>query len=228
MKLPNFLVFVSASLWASTVVQLAGAGKQSAGRKAKDGAVNEDDPELAEYRRLFLEKRRQHVPALQSLFESYEHEKQFKMVAMLLEKMEEMLLQSRIFLNKEQFQTSSTFPTEQTLKDTISLILENVAFVADIALRLPDVTHALLKKNKEWTDILQWAFLFAQDTGYYDDSHQALLNLASQELNFIPRDPNFVNPYSQLSDQMFEMPSKPKKKEKKQKKRGPRVSRSEL
>nr|XP_054754813.1 coiled-coil domain-containing protein 134-like [Lytechinus pictus]XP_054775336.1 coiled-coil domain-containing protein 134-like [Lytechinus pictus] len=232
MKLNEYIVFLSTSMWAGAFLQLVEAGEQSAGKPAGGSGGSRDDsedPDLAKYRELFIERRSQHMPALQSLFESYDYEKQHKMVIMLLEKMEEMLVQSRLFLNEQQFQIGDKFPTDQTMKDTMSLILENVAFVCDIVLRLPDITNKILKKKKEWNSILKWAFEFAQSTGYYDNSHQTLLHLASQQLNFIKRDENFVNPYSKLNQQdMFDMPSKPKKKEKKQKKRGPRISKSEL
>lgn len=225
MKLYDYIVFLSASMWAGAVFDIVDAGKKPGG---KDADVD-DDPELVKYRQLFIERRTQHMPALQSLFESYELDKQHKMVAMLLEKMEEMLTQSKLFLNEQQFHAGSKFPTEQTMKDTLSLILENVAFVSDIALRLPDITHKILKKKKEWKSILQWAFQFVEGTGFYDEQHQMLLHLASQELNFVERRADFVNPYSNLNSQdMFEMPIPPKKKEKKQIKRGPRVSRKEL
>eukprot|EP00057_Strongylocentrotus_purpuratus_P030787 XP_782719.2 PREDICTED: coiled-coil domain-containing protein 134 [Strongylocentrotus purpuratus] len=231
MKFNEYIVFLSASMWAGAFLQLVEAGKQSAGKSGGDGGSRDDsdDPDLAKYRELFIERRSQHMPALQSLFESYDFEKQHKMVSLLLEKMEQMLVQSRLFLNEQQFLVGDKFPTDQTVKDTLSLILENVAFVCDIVLRLPDITHKILKKKKEWSSILKWAFEFALSTGYYDNSHQTLLHLSSQELNFVKRDENYVNPYSRLNNEdMFDMPPTPKKKEKKQKKRGPRISKKEL
>ena len=96
--------------------------------------------------------------------------------------------------------------------------------------RLPDETSERLKANNAWDSIFKWAIGFALETGYLDESSQILLNLASQELGLIEKQPNYVNPYKKDKKpaKRFEEPPAKKKKEKKKLQRGPRMSHGEL
>jgi len=61
----------------------------------------------------------------------------------------------------------------------LSMVLENTAFVGDILLRLPDATHALLKDNREWNLLVEWAVRFCNDTLIFEGSDELLLNTVS-------------------------------------------------
>ena len=89
---------------------------------------------------------------------------------------------------------STAFSPGPTL-EKVSLVLENTCLASDLLMRLPDETADRLKSNSAWDSIFKWAIGFSLDTGYLDESSQLLLNLASQELGLIERQPNYVNPY---------------------------------
>ena len=117
-----------------------------------------------------------------------------------------------------------------TTSEKVSLVLENTCLACDLLMRLPDETGDRLKANSAWDSIFKWAINFAIETGLLDDSSQMLLNLASQELGLIEKQPNYVNPYRKEKKPVkkFEDPPEKKKKEKKKLQRGPRMSHGEL
>ena len=59
----------------------------------------------------------------------------------------------------------------------VSLIAENTAFFGDIVLRLPDITHDILKRNQEWDITLKWSVGFCNDTDLYEGTDRKLLHL---------------------------------------------------
>ena len=114
--------------------------------------------------------------------------------------------------------------------DNARLGLENTCLACDLLMRLPDETADRLKANSAWDSIFKWAINFAVETGLLDESSQMLLNLASQELGLIEKQPNYINPYRKEKKPVkkFEDPPEKKKKEKKKLARGPRMSGGEL
>ncbi|XP_022084852.1 coiled-coil domain-containing protein 134-like [Acanthaster planci] len=201
----------------------------TADREEKDGAgagKKDSGKELEMFQRIFLQKRSQQHSAIQDIFDKYNHEQQFKLIDLLLDKMQEILTESKQTLTGSGFQPGMPFPTHQAIKDSLSLLLENLAFLGDIVLRLPDITHSLYSKKKELREVVRWAVTYAEQTGFYDDTHKKLMNLMSQELRLIKRDPDYVNPFKR--EEVAEPTPPKKKKEKKPKKKGPRISRGEL
>jgi len=80
------------------------------------------------------------------------------------------------------------------------MVLENVAFAGDILLRLPDISHALLRENSaggQWRQLLEWGVLFCNDTMIFSGKQSLLLKAIAQELNLADHDPDYVNPYKQ-------------------------------
>lgn len=77
----------------------------------------------------------------------------------------------------------------------ISSILENTALFSDIVLNIPDISHRVLRKQTEWNPTIRWCYEFLNKTrDWIDDATLKAIHLASQELNLIPRNPNYVNP----------------------------------
>lgn len=58
-----------------------------------------------------------------------------------------------------------------------SIVLENTAFLGDLVLRLPDISHSLLDSNSEWASVLQWAVSFCNDTNVFVDIDATHLSL---------------------------------------------------
>ncbi len=93
------------------------------------------------------------------------------------------------------FSPGDVFPTDEDVKSSLSLILENSALFADLALRLPDVTLAIYKSKNEFRVLMDWGLNFSNSTGFFDEITTKLMHLAGQELGLVEKDPNFTNPY---------------------------------
>lgn len=119
------------------------------------------------------------------------------MVMLMAEKVFTVIQESRAILESSLYIPGvSEFPLDNVVRDSLSNILENTALFSDIILRFPDISVAVLKTNNNWDIILQRSIAFCQQVKYLlDESTIKLLNLVSQELNHIERDPNYVNPY---------------------------------
>lgn len=204
------------------------AKTDSQGNKEEDEAKRaEKDLEI--FRKLFMEKRGQHYQAVRSLMDSYEYEKTYQMIDLLLTRMRTVIGTARNTLIEKGFEPGMPFPSDEETKDAIAVILENGALFGDMALTLPDITHSSLSKKKsEVSNLLKWSITFSQDTGFLDPLHDQLFHLAAQELEIIPKDPDFINPYKQDVETPPPELKEKKKKAKAEKKRGPRVSKVEL
>ena len=114
--------------------------------------------------------------------------------------------------------------------EKVALVLENTCLASDLLMRLPDETSERLKANNAWDSVFKWAINFSSETRFLDESSQMLLNLASQELGLIEKQPNYINPYRKEKKPVkkFDDPPAKKKKEKKKLQRGPRMSGGEL
>nr|XP_006812614.1 PREDICTED: coiled-coil domain-containing protein 134-like [Saccoglossus kowalevskii] len=146
---------------------------------------------------------------------------------MVFEKLFEVLNGARFILQQANYIPGEKFPTEEQTREALSSVLENTAFFGELLLRLPDISHDIYDKKSEWKDAMGWAVGFCEQSNVFEGIHYKMLNLMSQELNIIPRDPDYVNPYAVDQKMLFqgsEPLEKKKKKEKKPRKRGPRLS----
>ena len=142
----------------------------------------------------------------------------------------QVLSSGRIDLENLGFSAGSTPFSPGPTIEKVSLVLENTCLASDLLMRLPDETSEKLKSNSAWDSIFKWAIGFSLETGYLDESSQQLLNLASQELGLIEKQPNYINPYRKEKKPVkrFEDPPPAKKKERKKLQRGPKMSHGEL
>ncbi|XP_071847868.1 coiled-coil domain-containing protein 134-like [Apostichopus japonicus] len=201
------------------------------GGDGKDSVKDDEkrsERDLQTFRKLYLQKRAQHIAAVDSLLETYEYEKTYQMVDLLITRMRTVVGTSRSTLVQKGFEPGMSFPTDEETKEALSIIMENAGLFGDMALKLPEITHACLEKKKsDVANILKWAITYSSDVGFLDEYSTQMFNLASQELNIIPKEPGFFNPYRQ----QFQPPQPSgdkKKKAKSDKKRGPRVTKVEL
>ncbi|XP_077983771.1 coiled-coil domain-containing protein 134-like [Glandiceps talaboti] len=187
-----------------------------------------EDKGLLLYRQLFQTRRQDHMEAINNILALQDYEKQYKLVSLVYEKLFEVLSGAKAAIQQTNYIPGDKFPTDDNTKDALSSVLENTAFFGEILLRLPDISHDIYDKRREWKETMAWSVLFAQQTGVFEGVHATFLHLVAQELNVIERDPNYQNPYKMESKINFQgsEPIKPKKKEKKAKKRGPRLSQS--
>ena len=89
--------------------------------------------------------------------------------------------------------------------------------------------HKRIQSNKDLDLILKWSVGFVKEITLLDDSTVRLLDLCSQEIGVISKDPDYHNPYKITSSaKKFEEPLPPTKKPRLKLKRGPKMSKPEL
>lgn len=60
-----------------------------------------------------------------------------------------------------------------------SKVVENVAMFGDLVLRLPDMTHSIYDKNKQWEFLIGWGVWFSMESQVFQGKHAKMLNLVS-------------------------------------------------
>lgn len=171
------------------------------------------------------------IEAIKSLRSSLHYEKQYSMIMLMTEKIFGMIQEGRAAVESSSFIPGiSSFPNNEKVRDSLSNILENTALFGEIVLRFPDIAQLVLKTNNNWDVLLQWSIAFSNQVKYLlDKSTIKLLQLVSQELNHIERDPNYINPYRKEDHTKVIDDSSPvKKKKKKEIQKGPRLRSIEL
>ncbi|KAG5861283.1 hypothetical protein JTB14_001598 [Gonioctena quinquepunctata] len=179
------------------------------------------------YIKLFKRQRVDQLDAIKNFKKITKYEKQYSFIKVMAEKVFSTIQESRSSMEDSHYIPGvSDFPLDDRIRNALSNILENTALFAEITLRFPDITSSVLSTNNTWGLIFQWGIGFSQQVNHLlDTSTIKLLHLVSQELNYIERDPNFVNPYRKktLSNEEHVEKKAPSKK-KKAIKRGPKMS----
>lgn len=61
----------------------------------------------------------------------------------------------------------------------MSKVFENTAMFGDLILRLPDITHDIYDRNKQWEFLIGWSVWFCMESGVFQGPHERLLKLVS-------------------------------------------------
>jgi len=181
-------------------------------------------------------KRAEQVEGVKRIQKLKDYSKRYKMVDILLQNLFKVLLSAKVQVIEMGYIPGEEFPEAQEHLDALGHVLENVALFGDLILRVPDVTHKLYNKKEqgEWRVAMNWGFMFANATGVFEGSHATLLHLAAQELEIIPREENYINPYREAeikarkkeeleAEEKRKKKKEEKKKKKKAKRKGPRL-----
>lgn len=196
---------------------------------------------LERYKRLFVEHRRIQLEAVKSLQGFDDNTRKYKLVNVMLQKLFLVLSEAKQNLTQWGFVPGiDPFPDNETVREAFSKVVENTAMFGDLVLRLPDVVHGLFDKNTEWNALMGWCVWFSAESKVFDGGSEKLLNLMSQEINLIPKEDDYINPFTEENQKLKEQAmkdvletakSKTKSKstkKKKEKKKGPRLSHTEL
>ncbi|XP_014477217.1 PREDICTED: coiled-coil domain-containing protein 134-like [Dinoponera quadriceps] len=190
------------------------------------------DEEL--FKKLFAQRRKDHIQAVQTLLKMDNYERLYKMIAMLAEKVVEVIESSKSVIEEAAFvPNNSSFPEDTNIKEALSSILENTALFGDIILHLPDISHRILSTHQSLNSTLHWSLNFADRMRHLlDESTITMIRLVVQELNIAERDPNYFNPYRSAADEREDDSKVTKKKKKKQsakkRKKGPQIAKIDL
>ncbi len=61
----------------------------------------------------------------------------------------------------------------------LSLLLENVLFLGDLALFFPDVFHRFYDQDQQRRILTSWSYSFAAETEFYDEKSLEILSLVN-------------------------------------------------
>ncbi|KAL6258333.1 hypothetical protein P5V15_010419 [Pogonomyrmex californicus] len=233
---PSLRVFAYVVATVSVLTVIAHAQREShqpvTSEPQKSGeSKSKLDEEL--FKRLFAQRRKDHIEAVQTLLKMDSYERLYKMIAVLAEKVVEVIESSKNIIEKAGFLPyNSSFPEDSNVKDALSSILENTALFGDIILHLPDITHRILKTQQGWNSTIHWSLNFANQTRHLlNKSTITMLHLVEQELNITERDPSYFNPYRSAAHagRHEDIVKKKKKSARKEKrKKGPQIAKIEL
>ena len=198
-----------------------------------DGTEGSD---IEMFKKLFAQKRIIQLGAIKQL-KGLAVEKRTKMLTAMTTKMFQVLTNSRITLESSGIaQAVEELPKDAKIKDALALVIENTCLASEILLNFPNYLHLALNSDKDANSVFRWSLTFSHgivSESLVDEHTKKLLKLALMELNVLPRDDNYHNPYVQEGkptkklDFVDKLPQ-PKKKEKKKIPKGPRLSRSDL
>ncbi|XP_050415517.1 coiled-coil domain-containing protein 134 [Patella vulgata] len=184
------------------------------------------------YKKLFQEHRGTQLNAVKTITSFGSYEQKYKLVEIMLKQLFAVLNEAKTNVTEWKFLPGDPFPENETMQHSVSKIFENTALFGDLVLRMPDIVHELYDRQREWQMALTWGTGFCNESRIFEGANSKLLNLMAQEVNILPKDNNFINPYSAETQREKEMMmelneaeiKKLKKKEKKKIKRGPRLS----
>lgn len=191
--------------------------------------ASEKVEDLGTFKKMFMQKRIEQLSAVKNILKLDETKRKV-LLDQITTKLFQVLSSGRVDLENLGFVAGGTPFSSGPTMEKVALVLENTCLASDLLMRLPDETSDRLKANNAWDSVFKWAINFSSETGFLDESSQMLLNLASQELGLIEKQPNYINPYRKEKKPVkkFEDPPAKKKKEKKKLQRGPRMSGGEL
>jgi coiled-coil domain-containing protein, putative len=186
------------------------------------------------FEKLLSIKRFEQSQAIKSLISLKKYEQKHDIIKTMYEKLIETSIKARSQIEANAFipntLSDSNFKDHQSSLKLILTIVENCGFMSEIVLKLPDVSERLLKNYNHWMVMVHWCIAFSNSTGLLDKNTAQLFHLTAQQLNMIPKEDTFVNPYSKLDENYLinhTYHSKVKQEEKrliKKHKREPRLS----
>lgn len=173
------------------------------------------------YQKLFTHQRGLQKEAINSLLQM-PAVNQYKFVKSTMDEIFKVLEGARTNLTKWGQLPDDSFPGNETVRNSVSKILENTALFGDLMLKLPDISHELYDRQNERKIMIEWCIYFCRQSGMFDKIHLKLLDTLSQELELVDPDPKYFNPYRKITKEpLKEEIQKPKTK---QKKKGPKLS----
>ncbi len=162
---------------------------------------------LATYRDHFVIKRGMQVEMTEDMLGKREYERRFALAKVALDAIFKVLRKAQRNITGVDEARFGTLPADnKTLAESLILIWENTAFLGDILLRMPDISHQLIDSYPVRMEVARWAILVCLRSDVFVDVHRQQLLLMQQELKIAETpDPNYTNPYSEdhmLSEQV--------------------------
>ncbi|GMT19305.1 hypothetical protein PFISCL1PPCAC_10602 [Pristionchus fissidentatus] len=190
------------------------------------------------YTKLFEQKRRDHMSAVQSIV-GIDEQKQRPFIEEIVKNIKTILIDGRETLERIRFiPVAGVLPESETVRDSLSKVLENVAFLSDLALRFPSVVKPRMKDVKLKT-VVVWAVETTKKSELIDETTRSVVKMMEMEMGLTPKEDGYVNPYGEekskeerereaVQEMKKKMEEKKNKKHDLKIKKGPSMSKSEL
>uniref|UniRef100_A0A0N5A2M4 Cag pathogenicity island protein n=1 Tax=Parastrongyloides trichosuri TaxID=131310 RepID=A0A0N5A2M4_PARTI len=150
-----------------------------------------------QYSQLLRVKRREQLNSVQILTKQKDLKKQKETVKQLITAVKKVLMEDRQILSVVKLNDIEEILSEKSsIRDNFARVLENIAFFGDITLRFPLQSSIKYNKDIDFKSTVNWAYTFAKTYSFlYDNGTLKMFNLFAQELNIVPREKDYYNPY---------------------------------
>ncbi|KRZ67110.1 Coiled-coil domain-containing protein [Trichinella papuae] len=166
--------------------------------------LESSDSRWQNYLESFLLKRHEQRDLIKQLIGNFSQKGKGKAINMFMETIIMILEKSRVTIESSGYTPGMTFPADAVLRDAVSRLLENTAFISELTIYFPHIVKRFLNDTNAKATLL-WSIAFCNSTGFYDLKTTELMYLVGQELGLIPANPDYVNPY-QRKNLYFEEP----------------------
>lgn len=149
----------------------------------------------------FKLKRKQQIKTAENLLGKESYAKQYKLVKVLLDEIFRTLRQAQTNLTDVDLAAIPALPTHnQTILDSLLSVWENTAFLGDVLLRLPDISHRMIDKHTVRKEVIFWAIQTCYGAPMYDATQQQQLDLMLQETKLAKQiDHAYENPFAEAT-----------------------------
>ncbi|CAH1996284.1 unnamed protein product [Acanthoscelides obtectus] len=175
---------------------------------------------------LFKQQRAKRMEAIKTFQKVTGKREQKSMLKKACGKIFEMISKGRAKLDTRPIvQGETTFPLDRDMQEALYEVLKNTAMFSEIVLRFTEIAKSFLSSNDEWSATYQWGLAYCNHMKHLLDSTAFYAtNYAAQELNYVERHPQYVNPYSKDKKSEVTSTTKPPRKTRKPTiKKGPRL-----
>jgi hypothetical protein len=177
----------------------------TAGAEKQPLNITEKTPEqaLESYMQRFRQKRAQQLAGTEKILEKSDFELRYRLAQALVDEMFRSLRKAqRVLLSTTNLSAHYPFPTKnETVQSALVTTWEHTSFLSDMILRLPEILHQQIDDHAVRREVIAWALTTCQGSPVYSsEGLQLPLRLAQQELNLVPRDPDYINPYAGADD----------------------------
>ncbi|KAI6181006.1 AN1-type domain-containing protein [Aphelenchoides besseyi] len=150
------------------------------------------------YQKLLQVKRQQQAASVQSMLDIQDNKRVKEFAREAITNIRRVLSESKRIVDGAKFLAKSTaFPVEDPLRDSVAKIVENTAMFFELVVYLPDYADFFYHKL-DMKELIDWCYEFATKMALYDDATYKLLTNGAQELEMIPRMPNYKNSYRKV------------------------------
>ena len=194
-------LFIKAN-FASVEEKSAQSDKSQYSQKAaldSNAKIHHETSENKIYEQLLRGKIKEQSVAIKSILTIKENNKQIYLLNELLKNINKVMVASQKKLQSKKYTPKKQhLPSDNELRESSSIIIENTAFISELSLYFPDFIKKNFAKDANFRTLYTWAYNFSKSFSFYDAQTTKMLNLAAQELEIIQREDNFKNPYKQL------------------------------